>query len=57
VVNHALHECHVLYVINEIETSNQILHMHPRVDLPDGSYTFVLEGGDEELTRTCTISL
>jgi hypothetical protein len=21
--------------------------MHPRVDLPDGGYTLVLEGGDE----------
>jgi hypothetical protein len=23
------------------------LHLHPRVDLPDGSYTLVPEGGDE----------
>jgi hypothetical protein len=23
------------------------LHLHPRVDLPDGSYTLVSEGGDE----------
>jgi hypothetical protein len=23
------------------------LHLHPRVDLPDGSYTLVLEGRDE----------
>jgi hypothetical protein len=23
------------------------LHLHPRVDLPDGRYTLVLEGGDE----------
>jgi hypothetical protein len=23
------------------------VHLHPRVDLPDGSYTLVPEGGDE----------
>jgi hypothetical protein len=23
------------------------LHLHPRVDLPDGRYTLVPEGGDE----------
>jgi hypothetical protein len=23
------------------------LHLHPRVDLPDGRYTLVREGGDE----------
>jgi hypothetical protein len=23
------------------------LHLHPRVDLPDGSYTLMPEGGDE----------
>jgi hypothetical protein len=23
------------------------LHLHPRVDLPDGSYTLVPEGGEE----------
>jgi hypothetical protein len=23
------------------------LHLHPRVDLPNGSYTLVPEGGDE----------
>jgi hypothetical protein len=23
------------------------LHLHPRVDIPDGSYTLVPEGGDE----------
>jgi hypothetical protein len=23
------------------------LHLHPRVDLPDGRYTLVLEGGNE----------
>jgi hypothetical protein len=26
---------------------NEILHLHPGVDLPDGRYTLVLEGGDE----------
>jgi hypothetical protein len=30
-----------------MKTINQILHMHPRVDLPNGSYTLVPEGGDE----------
>jgi hypothetical protein len=24
-----------------------MLHMHPRIELTDGNYTLVLEGGDE----------
>jgi hypothetical protein len=24
------------------------LHLHPRVDLPNGSYTFMPKGGDED---------
>jgi hypothetical protein len=27
------------------------LHLHPRVDLPDGSYTLVPEGGGEGADR------
>jgi hypothetical protein len=41
VVNHAPHGCHVLFCNELNQIINKVLHLHPRVDLPDGSYTLV----------------
>jgi hypothetical protein len=44
----APHGCHLLFVINEIKKiDNELLHLHRRVDLPNGRYTLVPKGGDE----------
>jgi hypothetical protein len=47
VVNHAPHGCCLLVVVNLIKKCRMKHALHLRVDLPDGRYTLVLEGGDE----------
>jgi hypothetical protein len=47
VVNRAPHGFIFLFVINKLRIDNEILHLHLRVDVPDGRYTLVPEGGDK----------